>query len=365
MSRARALAAALAAAALDAGAVAAWWRVREARRAVVALLDPASPDVRDLYRAFGFFEAEATTLAAVGCALLFVAFAALAGLVGRRRGGGLRPRATAAVVAPVVIAGIAGLGLFLGARAFFGYVDPCADPSVVERYRYDAFAAHAAPYGYARLAILVTAAIGTAAVLRRARRAPEGGAPRLAAPLGLFALGLAAFAFTRAEAHDAGSPPPLLPKEGRLWVPASQIAAMPPALGCDRDGLDAPMVALEPRGWLLDGVPAADGAEITRVLAAKRELWRVVQPSKAFPGVLQAAIPAATPIEATRPLFEAARAAGYPIIEVLEALPAASWPTWTLGEVAYAPRACRLRIPDAQALPTARTWGELSRALAR
>ena len=65
-------------------------------------------------------------------------------------------------------------------------------------------------------------------------------------------------------------------------------------------------------------------------------------------------------------MSETARAASYSTIEILEALPAAPWPTRTLGELAYVARACRLRIPDGQARPVeARSVGRVQHDIAR
>jgi hypothetical protein len=260
--------------------------------------------------------------------------------------------------------GLAGVGLLLGARAFFKYVPWCCmDPVYAYHYRYEEFASHAVPYEAARLAIVAVAALSTGVVLARARRAAS--APRLFAPVLLFVAGLAAFALTRAERHDTQSPMPLLPASGLLWMRSAQAAALPPALGCDPDVPEAPGLALEGGEWFIDGLVARDEAEVTRLLAQKRELWQQLQPYKPFPGVFEAAIPAATPLEAVRPMLAAARAAGYPTLQVLESLPAAPWPSCTLGAVAYRPRACRIRIAPGRELPDARTWGEMARALAR
>jgi hypothetical protein len=101
------------------------------------------------------------------------------------------------------------------------------------------------------------------------------------------------------------------------------------------------------------------------VLVAKRTLWQQIQTSKPFPGAVEAAIAADTPLAIVRPVLAAVRAAGYPIVDVLEAVPAGHWPSRTLGDVPYVPRPCRLRIEAGRDLPEAGTWGEMARALAR
>jgi hypothetical protein len=361
MSRRLALVA-LAAAAVDAGAIVVFWKVYAARRAVVAQVSDGANVYR--HRVWDLFDVEAKTLQIAGSALLLLALvAALAGFAWARRAhrGAL---AALAVVSPAVMLGLAGLGILGAARAFLRHNDPCGDPSHIEAYRYELLSAHAAPYQAARLAILAVALLSTCAVLALARRPRAPSASRLPAPAALFVLGLGAFAFTRAEAADARSPMPLLPWSDRLSLPPEQAVTLPPAQGCEL-GLDAPLIALDASGWLADGVLVSDEADLVRVLTSKRQLWQQVQPNKPFPGIVDIAIPADTPLEVVRPMLEAARAAGFPILEVIEALPTRRWSSRTLGAVPYAPRGCQVRLAAGQEIPRVGTWGAMASALAR
>ena len=355
-----ALLAALAAAVLDAGAVALFWQVDDARRVVAARL--SDPGFFPPYEVWPLFVVDAKGLLAGGAALLGLGFvAALAG-VGWSRRRAVGSLAGIAVVIPATIFGLAGLGIVRAARAWLTYNSSgCGDPWVMEGIWYDAFASDAFPLQTARLAILVVALLATVAVLAGARRAGAAATPRLFAPAVLFVGGLAAFAATRAEAADRRSlMPRLSPTSERLWFAPALVAAIPRATpGCAPGG-QGPLLGLQEGAWFLDGVAVADPAELGRILEQKRELWKLILPNRPFPGVIVAAIPATTPLARVRPTLAVARAAGYPIVEVLEALPAASWASRTQGNVPYVARGCRVRLaPAAEERPTG-TWGELA-----
>jgi hypothetical protein len=192
MSRLRALLVAIALAALDAGGVAIFWEVQRARRAVLAM--PEWP----IYGVWKQFEAEAKALQIGGGVLFLLGLTVgIAGVVWARR------RAAGAVVAltiasPAAILGAAGLAVLRLAHAYLGFVDPCADPSVVEQHRYETFSSHAVSLHAARLGILGIAVLSSAVVLAFARRGRGPSAPRIAAPTMIFVAGLAAFTLTRA-----------------------------------------------------------------------------------------------------------------------------------------------------------------------
>jgi hypothetical protein len=236
----------------------------------------------------------------------------------------------------------------------------------MDSIRYFTFASNLEPYQAARLAVLVVAALATVSILALARGGGPSSSPRLAAPAVLFAAGLAAFAATRAQASDAWSPMPHLPTSSRQWIRHSLVAQIPAAAGCEPVADDAPVVVLERGTFLVDGISVSDPDVMTRLLMEKRKLWEQVQGSrKAFPGVVAVAIAADTPLDAVRPMIVAAREAGYPVVDVIEALEVPPWRSRTLGDVAYAPRACRVRLSAGQEMPPVQTWGELARALAR
>ena len=363
MSRRRAALFALAAAALDAGALVAFHRVHEARVAIAALLTTSPNDTR--FFDYEVFASEARTLGILGGVLLLSALiAALVGFAWARRRAG-RGLSAVAVVAPAAMAGLTGAGLLWGMRRFFTFMPWCCwDPAMAYYARYEDTASHALPYEAARLAILAVAVISTGVVLARAGRSPALRGPRPFAPVLLFMTGLAAFTLTRAERHDAQSPMSPLVVNGHVMPRWPEAAALPPALGCDPEAPDAPMLTLWKGEWLVDGVEARDEDEAAKLLAQKRALWRQVQPNKPFPGVVEVAAPATTPLETVRPMIAATRAAGYPTVQVLEARPIAPWPSRTLGQIPYELRGCGLQMAPGRELPAARTWGEMARALA-
>ena len=386
--RRKALLAAFGAAVVDVAAVAVLWRVDTLRRALLSALgggsgkppccgfDPYEVQERArtvggsslAFHAFAAFEVEARVLALGGAVLCVLAIAAMVlGIRQARRRGAL---AALAVVAPSAILGVAGLGTLVGAYAYLSrFVHmPCFGLERAERQRYATVAAHAGVYHTAGLAILAVAILSTIAVVALVRRVPASpvawSRPRpLVVPAAVFALGLTAFALTRAQAADLRSPMPFVPGDHRSWLPAEQVAALPPAYRCD-SAWAAPFVVLEARGLFVDDIAVPDLAELSRVLVAKRELWRLVQPNKPFPGVGGVAIPASTKLASVRPLIAAVRAAGYPIVEVLEARATTRWKSRTLGEVATLPRVCTVVIEANRDLPRAETWGEMVRALA-
>jgi biopolymer transport protein ExbD len=96
-----------------------------------------------------------------------------------------------------------------------------------------------------------------------------------------------------------------------------------PAAENGGDMVDAPMVAVEGDQILVDGAAAgsARGArelgrlerieELFKLLTAKRELWRAVQPDRHFPGVCVLAIDQEAPAIVVKSVFHTAAAAGY------------------------------------------------------
>jgi hypothetical protein len=102
------------------------------------------------------------------------------------------------------------------------------------------------------------------------------------------------------------------------------------------DLIDAPVVAVNGRRILVDGVPAgsthaADELgrvekvdELFQILRAKRALWRSVQPDKPFPGVAILQIDGGEPALVVKSVFQTAALAGYPNVSFLvHKLPAA------------------------------------------
>jgi hypothetical protein len=328
-------------------------RVASLRAEAFAALD-ASP-----YRTLGAFEGEVTTLAIAGAGalLLVLLWGAVGGAVARRRGGG--PFALAAVIGAAVLGGLTASAVARSAWASLAYSDPCADPEVGAQLRYAAFTEHGAPLVDARAWLLAVAVAASVALIVLARRAPTPlpGKRAFAAPTALLLAGLAAFAGTRAAAHDADHPPP-------LWRLSEQTMpdGTPAALRCRTDVCDAPTLALDARGFSFHGAPVASTAELALRLDAMRGFWQQVQPGKRFPGVLLASFPPDAPMESVAPMLATARAAGYPVISVLRDLPTARWPTRTLGELAYSVRVCCTPLPAAMELPERGAWGRVLEA---
>ncbi len=342
----------------------AWWRVGAARSAIVAQIEAPT------WRVGEHFTDEIWTLLIAGAGLWLMALLwGVAGVVWARR----RVRGSvvvATIAAGVAVAAVVAEGIVRSAVGFIGYREGCGGGPGMIRYRYESFAEAGAPIVSMRGLVLLAAGIASVAILGLAwldRRRPSlpRGAPRAAGAL--FAAGLAAFASTRGVAHDAGHPPPLLELDAGLYlqVPAGRAAALPPAGACDRDVVDGPLMSLEADGrWQVDGMRMSDIAEVAAILSAKRGLWMQIQPDRPFPGLLQAAIPAATPLAEVAPVVEIARGAGFTSIAALEVLPAQTWPTRTLGDLAYLPRGCWVKIDIDRRLPREGTWGQLVRAAA-
>lgn len=365
MSRKRALLFALLAAAVDVFAVQAWWRVREARRALIDVVR-ALGEQTFLFHAFPKAEDEARPLAIAGAFVLLAALVALGAVVVKawRRA---RPLSWVPAVVSTSMLALAGGAVALGAYGFMTYREGCADPVAIEPIRYDAFAAGALPHDIARVAVVVALALSTALILVLALRAPAARAPRLFGPAVMFAIGLVAFAATRAEGDDARHPPALLDATWRAWLHDPALRDLPPAeSGCVPGAGYAPAVAASAKGVFVDGISIENEAALAATLGRYRELWRLVhEPQIPFPGNLEAVFVASMPMAKAKPLLVAASAAGYPTIYLIEAVPNPRLSTRTLGEVGYQPRACRLRLPPATELPDTGTWGELARAEAR
>jgi hypothetical protein len=95
------------------------------------------------------------------------------------------------------------------------------------------------------------------------------------------------------------------------------------------DMIDAPMVAVNGRQILVDGVQAGSAGEIdeagvmgalpelTHLLANKRALWRQVQPNKPFPGVVVLQIEPRAPAVVVKSVFRAATRGGYPNVSFM------------------------------------------------
>lgn len=365
MNRRRALLVALAAAVVDAGVVLVWWRVHEARRALTGAVDTLT--VKSLWAVWpNSLAVEAETLQVAGavacCAALAVVLLAIGWAL---RDGGPRALCAAGVVAPAGILGLAAAGICGGARALLHYSDPCTPPPMKYLLHYEAFTEQGALHGTVRAAVLATSVVASALVIVLARRDSGRAANpgRYAVPpirAAILGLGLCAFTATRAQAYDRAHPMPLWNDVARSFLEARVAEALPRVAGCPIHEVGrGPALTLDEGRWFLDGILQESPARMTSSLDAKRRLWQQTYPNRPFPGIVTAAIAAATPVEATEPLYSAARAAGYSAVEALTVLPRRRWPTRTLGEVAYAPRLCGVTWALDVPLPAQATWNEV------
>jgi hypothetical protein len=230
--------------------------------------------------------------------------------------------------------------------------------------RYELILGTGEPLVQGRLALIVVAAIAAVGVLIASRR------PRLVAPretfaaAALFVVGLAAFALTRAAAHDALHPLPYWDGSAAGWLDDAVVASLPPGEKCTLGLQDQQTIVLTDDGRVrFNGSLPQGPIELQKTLEKQRDLWLQVQPHKPFPGRLEAVFSADGLIVLVAPIVEAARAAGYAGIDVIEAMPRRTYVTRTLGEVSYRPRVCYVPISLDVALPRQGTWGDFARTL--
>ena len=369
MSRRLALLAALVAAALDAGAVAVFWRVHEARAAPSASCQRPRPPSFGPRRGATSRPRRPLRAQIGGGALLLIALVAALGGIGwaRRRSAG--PLAILASLVPATIAGLVGAGLLGGARRL---------PRIPRRLRRSGGHGgpplrglrlpHAVPLQAARLAVVVAALLSTAAVLSCSRARPRRSRvddgvlpprPRYLAPGALFLVGLAAFAATRAGGERTpdvpcpGWPPPASGSPGRRsprFRPRSAVRR--------RESTTGPFLFLAGRVARGRRRGAGRGRGVAHVLAQKRELWKQIQPGKLPAGRAPAGDPRGHAPRYGAPGARGTRAAGFPNIRVLEGAPGGTVDdTRTLGDVPYLPRGCQVPLAGGLDEPTARTWG--------
>jgi hypothetical protein len=234
-------------------------------------------------------------------------------------------------------------------------------------HRYELTVRTGDPLVQGRWVLLAVAAVAAAAILIAARREQRSSpsSRELKAGAGLFALGLLTFALTRSADHDARHPVPLWQPTGITPFSDARAASLPKGEQCLVLAEEAPRVELVDGTWLVDGVRAPTAAALADLLAAKKKLWTQVSPRKSFPGLVLASIPADAPMSLVRLYLQAARDVGYPELSVLETRPPRAFVTRTLGELAYRPRLCVVRVSQADALPTTGTWGDWARSLER
>lgn len=229
-----------------------------------------------------------------------------------------------------------------------------------------------APLIQGRSALLITAGIAAAMILILARGERRRPAPArsLIASAGLFVLGLAAFALTRSAAHDARAPLPFLDGEISGWRGFEGFAVTQFPLGqrCTPGIPDRPTIEVSGSGARgrvarVGRAEVVSSAELPGALESRKQLWSQLNPGKQFPGHFEAMIPAEAPMDEVAPFLAAARAAGYVVFDVVEAMPRQTYMTRTRGEITYQPRLCHVPIKSGLELPRQGTWGDFARSL--
>jgi hypothetical protein len=291
--------------------------------------------------------------------------AALWGLVGvawARRG----PRPAAMpIVAALGIATLVGVVGSALLRWWFVIPSLSSDTEwMVSARRYELILGTGEPLEQGRSALIVVAAIAAIGIVITLRRARPAASRELFAAAGLFVVGLAAFALTRAAAHDTLHPLPYWDGSAAGWLDDATFVSLPPGEKCTLSMQDQPTIVLTDDGRVrFNGSRAQGPIELQKTLEEQRDLWLQVQPGKRFPGRLEAVFAADAPMVLVAPIVEAALAAGYAGLDVIEAMPRRTYLTRTLGEVAYGPRVCHVPIRLDVALPRQGTWGDFARAL--
>jgi hypothetical protein len=165
-------------------------------------------DLTSLLRLQG--ESAGWTLVGVGLVILAALWGAVGLLQARREPREAAPK-IAATVAIAAIVSVLGASLIrFGAELNAEFTQPARNAEMAPSARHQELVARGDPLLQGRSALLFVAAIGAAGIVIAARRRP-GSPPlpqHLGASVGLFAIGLAAFALTRGVAHDAHHPPP-------------------------------------------------------------------------------------------------------------------------------------------------------------
>lgn len=153
--------------------------------------------------------------------------------------------------------------------------------------------------------------------VRDTRRGWVASRPAVLASSSLMALGVLATVGTRAKAWDgAHSLPPLGDGDARCSLVRTDVDTLPrgPA---DCTTTHGPLLELAGSEVEIDGDRVFHPAELEPTLAAKRELWHVLNPGHPPPGTLRVAAGRTTKIRDIEPVVGAARRAGFERIAVV------------------------------------------------
>lgn len=192
------------------------------------------------------------------------------------------------------------------------------------------------------LAVVACLALGL--VLARRAEAPTAPSPSsLCAALVVFALGAAAFVYTRSHAADRRQPVSLASSRGLFHdeLPRARTKLDPSRCG---ERTYAPVLdARRPSELRLDHRSMATLDELARDLDTLRRNWSVLHPYGPFPGELHVLADPERPLSEIEPALATAAHAGYPHVRLLVAVEELRH-THTLGAVAVE-RLCAIELP--------------------
>jgi hypothetical protein len=182
------------------------------------------------------------------------------------------------------------------------------------------------------------------------------------ADLGVLAFGAATMAAAAPLTHDAFGPMPVVQYEVSKLVKG---LPPPPAHPCDPQGYN-PVLEFEDGRPILSGFVPSSEEEIRERLSEMRkqyeDLHALARDEAPFPGELDVLAPVALPMDVLRPALRAARAAGYPRVNVVSVIPR-DVDSWTAGRLHF-PERCAVHAELSPAGHSFSTWGDLARAAA-
>jgi hypothetical protein len=177
----------------------------------------------------------------------------------------------------------------------------------------------------------------------------------------LFALGAGVFLATGATAADTHRQIPHRPLPSRCPPETVDIA---PTHGSPCDALvEGPIIVFRDGAFSIDGSDALSHSAVMNVLRNKANLWKQINPGKAFPGTALAVAPAGTPVRALP--FGRLHELGFRRIQLVTRADPARVETATLGVFELHPLCCGTALeldPAAPPLPPHATYEDLLQA---
>jgi hypothetical protein len=221
----------------------------------------------------------------------------------------------------------------------------------------------------ARLHVALATAIAFFLLTRAARRSASAGQSPVgrsarALSLGLFGIGIVAFAATRSMAFDVAHPLPAPEMNSMCPVKKDDARALPPARAAGKLA-GRPVVTLFPGRADFNQTLAESPEELEKAALNMRALWVQVQPRRPIPPLMIAA-PASEPLASLAPWLRALARAGFGDAAILVAHPPSFAETATLGLVERAPRCAMVPLKLDRIEPAVAgggTWGDLAESL--